>query len=105
MVTLAGCYIHDGPDAGPFGEDVLVLHTLGGYRRGFTDWVAERVGWDLEVVLRPDDCPSRFHVLSNRWIVEHSFIWQENFRRLSLDYEYLTETSKAIVQLAFDDYA
>lgn len=46
-------------------------------------------------------CPSRFHVLPKRWIVERSFAWLENFRRLSLDYEYLAETAEAIVQLAF----
>ncbi len=73
----------------------------GGYRGGLGDWVADRFGWDLEVVLRPDDCPSRFHVLPKRWIVERSFAWLENFRRLSLDYEYLAETAEAIVQLAF----
>ena len=73
----------------------------GGYQGSLGDWVAERFGWDLEVVLRPDDCPSRFPVLPKRWIVERSFAWLENFRRLSLDYEYLAETAEAIVQLAF----
>lgn len=68
---------------------------------GLGDWVSDRFGWDLEVVLRPDDCPSRFHVLPKRRIVERSFAWLENFRRLSLDYEYLAETAEAIVQLAF----
>lgn len=68
---------------------------------GLGDWVSDRFGWDLEVVLRPDDCPSRFPVLPKRRIVERSFAWLENFRRLSLDYEYLAETAEAIVQLAF----
>lgn len=73
----------------------------GGYRGNLGDWVAERFGWVMEVVLRPDECPTKFPVLPKRWIVERSFAWLENFRRLSIDYEYLAESAEAMVQLAF----
>ena len=63
--------------------------------------MAERFGWDIEIVLMPDDYPSCFPVLPKRWIVDRTFVWLENFIRLLLDYEYLTETVEAIVQLAF----
>ena len=53
------------------------------------------------VSLRPDECPSKFQVLPKRWIVERSFSWLENFRRLTIDYEYLAETAEAMVQLAY----
>ena len=33
--------------------------------------------------------------------VERSFSWLENFRRLTIDYEYLADTAEAMVQLAF----
>ncbi|MCI1648982.1 MAG: IS5 family transposase, partial [Bacteroides sp.] len=73
----------------------------GGYRDSLADWLMEKYGWDLEVVLKPDQCPSKFQVLPKRWIVERSFAWLENYRRLTIDYEFLAETSLAMVQLAF----
>ncbi len=73
----------------------------GGYQGSLGDWVTEKFGWVVEVVLRPDDCPSRFQVLPKRWIVERSFAWLENFRRLTIDYEFLADTAETMVQLAF----
>lgn len=73
----------------------------GGYRGNLTDWIMDKFGWELEVVLRPDECPSKFQVLPKRWIVERSFAWLENFRRLTIDYEYYAETAVVMVQLAF----
>ncbi len=73
----------------------------GGYRGNLADWVLDKFGWELEVVLRPDECPSKFKVIPKRWIVERSFAWLENFRRLTIDYEYHADTAEAMVQLAF----
>lgn len=73
----------------------------GGYQGSHGDWVTERFGWVVEVVLRPDECPTKFQVLPKRWIVERSFSWLENFRRLTIDYEFLADTAEAMVQLAF----
>ena len=47
---------------------------------------------------RPDECPSKFQVLPKHWIVERSFSWLENFRRLTIDYEFLAETAEAMVR-------
>ena len=73
----------------------------GGYRGNLADWLLDKFGWELEVVLRPDECPSKFKVLPKRWIVERSFAWLENFRRLTIDYEYHADTAETMVQLAF----
>ncbi len=73
----------------------------GGYRGDLAEWMKDKFGWALEVVLRPDECPSKFQVLPKRWIVERSFAWLENFRRLTIDYEYYAETAETMVQLAF----
>ena len=72
-----------------------------GYRGNLADWILDKFGWELEVVLRPDECPSKFKVLPKRWIVERFFAWLENFRRLTIDYEYNADTAVAMVQLAF----
>jgi putative transposase len=66
----------------------------GGYRGNLADWLLDKFGWELEVVLRPDECPSKFKVLPKRWIVERSFAWLENFRRLTIDYEYHADTAE-----------
>jgi putative transposase len=41
-----------------------------------------------------------FSVLPKRWIVERTVAWLGRCRRLSKDYEYLTETSEAMIQVA-----
>ncbi len=72
-----------------------------GYRGDLANWILDKFGWELEVVLRPDECPSKFKVIPKRWIVERSFAWLENFRRLTIDYEYPADTAETMVQLAF----
>ena len=41
-----------------------------------------------------------FAVLPIRWIVERTFAWLGNFRRLSKDYEILTSTAENMVRIA-----
>lgn len=80
------------------------LHSIladGGYRGERLNTLAKAKGWDLKVVLRPDESSKKFQVVPLRWIVERSFSWLENFRRLSIDHEFLAETSLAMIQLAF----
>ena len=44
----------------------------------------------MEIILRSDKAIG-FEVLPMRWVVERSFAWMENFRRLAKDYEYSTD--------------
>jgi putative transposase len=53
----------------------------------------------LEIVRR-SDTQKGFVVLPKRWIVERTFGWLNRCRRLSKDYEYLTETSEAMIHVA-----
>ncbi|MEG0519334.1 MAG: transposase [Bacteroidales bacterium] len=53
------------------------------------------------MVLRPDESSKKFSVLPLRWIVERSFSWLENFRRIAMDYEFYSDTAVAMVQIAF----
>jgi putative transposase len=52
---------------------------------------------DLEVVER--EGPG-FQVMKWRWVVERTFAWLLNFRRLSKDYEVLTRNSEALIYIA-----
>src|SRR5262245_21828786 len=63
------------------------------------DWAREDCGWELQVVKRTDK-EKGFKVLPKRWVVERTFGWLGRYRRLSKDYEKLTETSEAMIQLA-----
>ena len=72
----------------------------GGYRGNLADWVMQKFGWTLEIVLRTNERSSRFEVLPKRWIVERTFTWLENYRRLTIDYEFHADTAEAMIQLA-----
>ena len=63
------------------------------------DWVESECGWDLQVIKRTDKTKG-FKLLPKRWVVERTFAWLGRYRRLSKDYEKLTETSEAMIQMA-----
>lgn len=71
----------------------------GGYRGELIENTRKTFGWILEVVLRKDSS-KKFEVLPQLWVVERTFSWFESYRRLGKDYEYHTETSQTMVQLA-----
>jgi putative transposase len=71
----------------------------GGYRGKLVDWVKGTFSWVLEIVKRNDDV-SGFVVLPRRWVVERTYGWLNNYRRLSKDYEELPETSEAVIYAA-----
>jgi putative transposase len=91
------------------------------------DWVEKALGWSVELVERPRKPapeevlkswaaqwakegvkvdwqkllpPRGFQVLPKRWVVERTFSWTDQNRRMSKDYERLTETSEAFVYVA-----
>jgi putative transposase len=70
----------------------------GGYRGKLSDMVKDW-GWELSVVLRPDESSKKFQVLPLRWIVERTFSWIENYRRMTTDYEYKMESAEAMLQI------
>jgi putative transposase len=57
------------------------------------------LGMKLEIVERPKD-QKGFSVLPKRWVVERTFAWLGRCRRLSKDYEGLTESSEVWIHLA-----
>ena len=65
-------------------------------------WMAGRFGerpLRLEIVRRSDS-QKGFQVLPRRRVVERTFGWLNNFRRLSKDYEFRTDSSEAFIFLA-----
>jgi len=76
------------------------LFADGAYGGTETAAAAKRIGKvKLEIVKR-SDAAKGFVVLPKRWIVERSFGWLGRCRRLAKDFENLTRTQMAFVQLA-----
>jgi len=71
----------------------------GAYAGTLVDWVKETCNCVLQIVKRPADAQG-FQVLPHRWIVERTLAWLCRYRRLRADYEYLVETSTAMIKLA-----
>ena len=71
----------------------------GGYAGQLIEWTWKLGHWVLEIVKRSDDL-TRFVVLPKRWIVERTFAWLNRYRRLSKDYETLTNSSENVIYLA-----
>jgi putative transposase len=86
----------------------------GGYRGQFLAWALATCKVTFEVVARSDGgrrrrwlppgveppLVPRFAVVPRRWVVERTFAWLGRYRRLSKDYEFLSATSEAVIQLA-----
>jgi putative transposase len=71
----------------------------GTYRGKLLDWVIDHCSFILEPVLRSDKMKG-FVVLPRRWVVERTFAWLTQARRLSKDYEVLPASSEAMIYLA-----
>ena len=69
-----------------------------GYAGQFVGWVKETYGRVVEVVKRTE--AHKFVVLPKRWIVERTFSWLGKYRRLSKDYETLTQSSETMIYIA-----
>ena len=83
----------------------------GAYTGGFREWAKEEeLGWRVEVPYHRDrqlwrygleEKPRGFRVLPRRWVVERTFAWLSQVRRLSKDYdERLPEMAEAMIYSA-----
>jgi len=66
-----------------------------GYRGTFVEyvgWEFDDVGVDISKRIKPE-----FDVQAKRWIVERTFAWMGNSRRLSKDYEITTNSAENMV--------
>ena len=70
-----------------------------GYAGQFATWVRAVCRWSVEIVGAAIHRPY-FQVQQRRWVVERTFGWLNRYRRLSKDYERLTTSSEALIELS-----
>jgi transposase len=82
------------------------------YNAKIGEWIKERLGWALEIVKpprrwvrvpaneEPPAYPVGFIVLPRRWVIERTLAWIMRNRRMSRDYEFLAETTEALIYVA-----
>lgn len=103
-VTSASVQDRDGAKI-IFSENLKYFHKLeltwgdGAYAGQLIEWAKEEHNHKLEIIKRNDDVKG-FVVLPRRWVVERTFSWLNNSRRLSKDYERLPKTSENLIYLA-----
>jgi transposase len=64
------------------------------------EWVMDSYQWIIEVIKRSDDAKGFVLLLLRRWVVERTFGWMMWNRRLSKEYERLTQTSESFIYIA-----
>lgn len=100
-VTAAS--VHDKTGARVLQDDVEDLGRVtkvivDGAYRGVPPFTAGgRIEW---VIVEKKATGGRFKVLPVRWVVERTFGWLQNFRRLAKDYERTVMMSKAVLLMA-----
>ncbi len=104
VVTAASVQDRDGARIvfkrmGGIGKKLRLVWVDGGYRGQLIDWVIEHLRLRLRPVLRSDK-QQGFVVLPRRWVVERTFAWLNQYRRLSKDYEVLPSSSEALIHIA-----
>ena len=81
-------------------QRLCLIWADGAYAGALIDWVMDKCGWELEIHSGPKAGKKGFVVRPWLWIVERTFAWLGRYRRLSKDYEYLTNSSEAMIYIA-----
>lgn len=106
-VMATAAHVHDSKAAlllaRVLKEPLCGIRTIiadGGYRGEIIGQVKKRFGYILQIVMRSDDKKTGFKPTHKRWVVERTFSWFDNDRRLCRNYELLLETSEEMVKLS-----
>lgn len=94
--SAAACDLLSSRDWGELTR-LEVVYADSAYRAGYLqEEVFDHAGFKLRVVSRPADAKG-FVKLPQRWVAERTFGWMGRSRRLSKDYEHLTDSSEAML--------
>jgi len=79
---------------------IKVIIADGGYRGEIAEQVKKNFSYLIQVVMRSDDKKAGFKPVHKRWVIERTFAWFDNDRRLCRNYELLLESSENMVKLS-----
>ena len=80
--------------------NIQLLLADGGYRGKIIEQVRTQFGYCIQSMLRKENAESDFTPVSKRWIVERTFAWFDNDRRLCRNDELLMESAEEMVKLS-----
>jgi transposase len=83
-----------------FLSGIKVIIADGGYRGELAEMVKNRFGFLIKVVMRTGSDSTEFKPVNKRWVIERTFSWFDNDRRLCRNYELLAESSENMVKLS-----
>jgi len=69
----------------------------GGYRKSFVEAVSSELGLDVDI---SEKILSGWAIIPKRWVIERTFAWANNSRRLSKDYEITTSSEEAFFTIS-----
>lgn len=96
--TAAGCELADRLQGKvPRLEKIAADN---GYRTTFTDYVAGKYEWEVEIKQKPESAKGCVPE-KNRWQVESTLSWFNFRRRLAKEYEKTMESAEAMLHIAF----
>ncbi len=78
---------------------LAVLWLDGGFEHRIEDWVAEHCAFRVQIVKRSEG-KKGWELLPKRWVVERTFGWFGNYRRLLFDLEFKPTNSEGMLWLA-----
>lgn len=68
-----------------------------GYKGTATNYAEQELGLKMEISKRIKD---QWGILAKRWVVERTFSWINNFRRMAKDYEILTCSAENFIRIS-----
>ena len=92
--------VFDKLNASKFDEPNLIqIFADSGYRGKLIKWVKKTLKMNMTIVKRTDKT-TKWAVQPKRWIIERTFAWLLNFRRLVMNYERTSESAISYIYLA-----
>ncbi|WP_404986089.1 IS5 family transposase [Chryseobacterium sp. M5] len=79
---------------------VEVILADGGYRGEIIEEIKIKFNYIIQIVMRNDKKVKEFEPIRKRWIIERTFSWFDNDRRVCRNYELLMESSENMVKLS-----
>jgi putative transposase len=102
-VGVTAASVHDKTGAVTLQDDIEDLSRVkkviadGAYRGELPFTAKGRIEWEI---VEKKATGGRFKVLPKRWVVERTFAWLQNFRRLAKDYEKTIHMAKAMILMS-----